>query len=226
MSPICRQPAPVRDQFFLDYAPLWMLLENKTWVLEPFNAIATNDTLVWSNIFSTKHGLVSVLSWQGYHLHDASQCQLRKVQHDTNRKGGDLYNVQLAQNSSVAECQELCCQQAFCAAFVYEAGGYGVSGNCRDDLGGCCWLKYEALSATTAANVTTGLFAAPTPTPASAATVTWPASLVSPNAKASVYYPGQASPATVNLQAVGKDVTRAIIELKRGVAVVVVQQNQ
>lgn len=152
-------PNPQTDGYFSDYAPLWKLLRGKSWILEA-QAVAASSSTVWTNAFTTEHGAVIVVSFQGLGAHDPQTCAAGRMSSNTNIEGDDLYNVQLpaaGAPSTPKACADLCCQEARCAAWAHEMAGYGVNGNCNASVGACCWLKTSAGTQTPFANVTSGV---------------------------------------------------------------------
>ena len=201
-----------------------MLYARKAWVLDVADAVATNDTLVWANVFRSSAGLVTPVTWQGYGQHNVGQCSAPPPAADTNRHGGDLYNVQLPPGDGASSCARDCCEEPRCQAYVFQASGYGVNGVCNDTRGPCCWLKAAVTSAAPARGVTAGVVQAAPLVPATAARVTWPAALVASGGAhtATAHYPGGASIPLALTAGSGNRTTFADVPLRRGTVVIVV----
>ncbi len=60
----CIQPSPQRDEWYLDYAPLFELLRGKQWVLEP-RCIEVKDGTAKANLFKVPGGWVAPVMFGG-----------------------------------------------------------------------------------------------------------------------------------------------------------------
>ena len=139
---------PQTDPVYLDFAPLFALLQGKRWVLEP-RAVATNQSDVWANIFTNLRGEVVIpLSYQdatskhsGGGAAKRPGCQAFGTKKGAAIASHNLVNRQLPLGANASECAAACCETRECSGYTYQPTTIAHNGVCAAGPRPCCWLK-------------------------------------------------------------------------------------